>query len=248
MAGILLPRKRLLAPVTQPAAADVPGLIGLVHCSSMPLDLMTRGAIFTRNGTPPIVLTSAGSATQVNSTSLGIASNPVRKGMPGWEIGVFTYLAYWQIDSYVGGTANHLGYVNGGQFGEAFGTGTRRYIVGATAVNGGGSWPLGSPFSSALTFDGTNMQGYFNGVSDGALTAASTNYGTFSGLAIGHTSDVAGFNGRMHYLALFNRVLSKNEIQNYAKFPFSIYANRERRIYGGFAGVAPDNLFAQSCL
>lgn len=246
MAVLLLRNNRtMVQPAHRATAAAVSGLVGLIQCANEVSDLCGGGALFTRVGNAPITYTSAGPAVQTNNTTLGIASNPVRKGMPGWEIPVFTYLAFYQIDSFVASTANTIGYSTGGGFGEGFGIGRRRYWVGATGVSSTGTWPLGSPFSAALTFDGTNMQGYFNGVADGALTASSTAYGVTSGLFIGHTSDQAGFNGRVHYLALFNRVLTVNEIAFYAQNPFAIYGPLEAKIWvspaagGGNSIVAP---------
>lgn len=222
--------RRQNAPTTPcPAPAQIPGLIGLIHCGAgIPIDVVTGKTLSYTNAA---AYTSRGVARSASAT-VGQFTSPLRRGMPGWEVSIpFTFFAYIQIDAYAGSSQADVGYTTPGYYlGEAFGTGQRSYSIGAKSIQsaGGALWPIGVPCFVAVASDASgNIEGYFNGVSDGTNTGAATPaYGTFSEIIMGHNSDGGGFAGKMHYMGLVNRRMSAAEIAFYAKHPFAVYAPR----------------------
>jgi hypothetical protein len=103
--------------------------------------------------------------------------------------------------------------VNGGKLGAAVYTPGGWQGGSFTTTMATGVW-----YHVAMTYDGTNLLGYVNGVLDGSMAISGTLRTTIYGLRIGAYAPVNGvvdkcfFPGKIDELSLYNRALSPNEI------------------------------------
>jgi hypothetical protein len=110
-------------------------------------------------------------------------------------------------------------------FGEQFGTGNRVYAAGTKTVLPGTVWPLNSPILSVVTYDGSTVEGWCNGVSDGTTGGGSAAaYGSFARLFCGNNPDGHGFNGAIYYFGLVAGVLSRAAIRALTNDPYRVFA------------------------
>jgi hypothetical protein len=247
MGRLLTHSTRVIQPPGFAQPANIPGMIGLVQCSGQAVDLVSGKRI------------SIGSAATLSAQPQGLARNAsgttaaiytARRAWPVWEsTGPLTLVAYFMLDSASGFGSTLIGQAGGATgYGiyNQYGTNRGYHINGALPFSTGAAWPLGVPISAALTYDGTNLEGWFNGVSDGIGASTAPTYGTFSSLAAGGTPDAGtSMNGRTWYFALFNRVLAKPEIVRLAEFPFSIYADDTNSSWYPYVAAAAGGFFSR---
>jgi len=218
------------------------GLIGLIWTGGPggPVDIVFQPfSLSTTNVT--ITPKSKGNASVVTvPSSSGVYSN--RNDYGQWKIAsppftfaaLFDYVTPASSRPEVGCVQGNLGY----GFWDLYGLRNRLasvYIGGSRKDVSSGVWNSG-PGVRAMTVTDTNLIGY-----DGGIQFASTTYASSTSITYDNTygrlyalgsPDNASSAGEVYWMAVWNRVLSPNEINSVSKDPWQLFFSSAFSMYG----------------